>query len=119
MSRTVVGSHARALTVKALGVPTGRGALLMLFIELNNVDLSELPKGSFNEFVKPGNGDIPAFEFGVPIGLVALLASNPFKVARCVRDAQEHRFWADLAVDNGDCLLAPDFKETRVLCVHR
>lgn len=119
MAGPVVGSHARALAVKTLCIPTGRRALLVLLIELDDVSLPELPKRSLNEFIEPGNRRFPALEFCIPFGFVALFAANPLKVVRRVRNAQQYRLWANLAIYNRHHCLAPDFTETRVLSVHR
>lgn len=40
MAATMIGAHTRALAVMSLSIPTGRRALLLLFIELDNVDLT-------------------------------------------------------------------------------
>jgi hypothetical protein len=60
----------------------------MFFKELNDVNLPELPKGSLNEFIEPGNGRFPALELCVPVRLVALLATNPLKIVRRIRNTQ-------------------------------
>src|ERR1700733_2126564 len=40
MPVAVVGTHARALAIVALGIPAGLGALLLLLVELDHVGLA-------------------------------------------------------------------------------
>lgn len=40
MAATMIGPHTRALTIMPLSIPTGRRALLLLLVELDNVDLT-------------------------------------------------------------------------------
>jgi hypothetical protein len=71
MPVTVVGAHARALAVVAVCIPAGRGALLLLLVELDHVDLTIPLERPVDEPIEPGLRSFPPLHVGDPFRLIS------------------------------------------------
>jgi hypothetical protein len=73
--RSVVLTHARALTFNAKSIPASWSTFLIRVEGLNYVDLLILEKRLLHERFKPRFGCLPTFVRGVPGWLVAMLGA--------------------------------------------
>jgi hypothetical protein len=96
----VVGAHAGALTVVALGVPAGRCTLLQFLVELDDVDLAVALQRLVDEPIEPGSRRLPPLPGRIPRWLIPAVTPYPLPVVLSIGHADKQRLARPLVEDD-------------------
>jgi|APLak6261675998_1056109.scaffolds.fasta_scaffold00289_5 hypothetical protein len=78
--------------MKTFRAPACRGAFLLFFIGMYDIDLPEFLQAALYQVVKPSHRSFPIVVLVIPKRSAPPFASNPVKVLISKREAEEKRF---------------------------